>query len=320
MSEQEQVLYVMAEDAGMRLDQYLPSCLSHLSRARAQDLILSGCVLVNKHPAKPSHKVREGEIITVSIKPPEPPAVQAERIPLDIVFEDAHLIIVNKPAGMIVHPAAGAKSGTLVNALMAHSPFLSRAGGADRPGIIHRLDKNTSGLLIVAKTDAAHRLLAKQIGAREIKRQYRALVYGEFSESSGTIDAPIGRSPSDRKRMAVTGTASRHALTHFAVIENFTALSHLRIILATGRTHQIRVHMAYIGHPVVGDAAYGTRPKRFLEQMEPNVIDAITNLRQHMLHAETLGFQHPVTGESLEFTAPLPDEFSRLLKLLKASH
>jgi 23S rRNA pseudouridine1911/1915/1917 synthase len=261
--------------------------------------------------------VREGEVVRVSVEPLEPPSAQAEDIPLEIVFEDTHLLIVNKRAGMVVHPAAGVKSGTLVNALMAYSPFLSRAGGADRPGIVHRLDKDTSGLIIVAKTEAAHRALVERISARKVKRQYRALVYGEFSEAAGTIDAPIGRSPSDRKKMAVVGVRSREALTHFTVKETFRSVSHLQVTLATGRTHQIRVHMAYIGHPVVGDRVYGVRLKRFHEKMDSGIVDAIKRLDRQMLHAETLEFEHPITGEALRFIAPLPEEFENLLNMLR---
>jgi 23S rRNA pseudouridine1911/1915/1917 synthase len=209
------------------------------------------------------------------------------------------------------------KSGTLVNALMAHSPFLSRTGGADRPGIVHRLDKNTSGLIIVAKTEAAHRTLTERIGERKVKRQYRAIVYGNFPESAGTIDAPIGRSPSDRKKMAVTGTRSREALTHFTVTESFPLISYLSVHLATGRTHQIRVHLAYIGHPVIGDTVYGTRLKRFHEKMNLQVVEEIKRLQRQMLHAEVLEFDHPVTGAPLRFTAPLPEEFMKILNLLR---
>lgn len=317
MIREKHTLRATSEDAGTRLDQFLPLRLSQLSRARAQALINAGKVLVDNQLAKPSRRIREGEVVRVSVEPLESPEVDAERIPLDILFEDDHIIIVNKSAGMVVHPAAGVRSGTLVNALMAHSPFLSDVGEADRPGIVHRLDKNTSGVMIVAKTETAHRSLANLISARQVKRRYRALVYGNFRESAGTIDAPIGRSASDRKKMAVTGVRSREALTHFTVVESFPAVSCLVVTLATGRTHQIRVHMAYIGHPVVGDTAYGTRLKHFHERINPLVVDEIQSLERHMLHAESLEFEHPATGERVAFAAPLPEEFTKLLDLLR---
>lgn len=316
MKTREHTLKVDVEHAGTRLDQYLSARLSGLSRSRVQALIRSGSVSVDGQDAKPSHKVRPGESIRVQVEALEPVPFEAEDIPLDILFEDEHIILVNKPAGMVVHPAAGVRSGTLVNALLAHARQLPTLGGTDRPGIVHRLDRNTSGLLVVAKTEVAHRSLVDSIGRRAVKRQYRALAYGSFAESTGTIDAPIGRSPSDRKKMAVTGIGSREARTDFSVLESFGAVSHLNVRLSTGRTHQIRVHMAYIGHPIVGDLVYGTRLKRFHEKMAPAVVDAVSGLHGHMLHAETLEFDHPVTGEQMRFNAPLPEEFRGLLRLL----
>jgi 23S rRNA pseudouridine1911/1915/1917 synthase len=321
MTPEERTLKVSVEHAGTRLDQYIATHVPELSRARAQTLIHSGKVVVDGRSVKPSHKLREGEAIKISMEKVARPSFGAENIPLDIVYEDEHIIVVNKRAGMVVHPAVGAKSGTLVNALMAHTERLARTDAAERPGIVHRLDKNTSGLLVVAKTDVAHRALTESIGRRTVKRQYRALVYGNFAETSGSIDAPIGRSPSDRKKMAVTGVASREAKTHFTVKESFRGASHLEVLLSTGRTHQIRVHMAYIGHPIIGDAVYGSRLKLFHEAMPPMVVEAIANLRSHMLHAETLAFEHPAASESsaklMSFTAPLPEEFDNLLRLLR---
>jgi len=313
----ERTFSVDTEQEGSRLDQFLASLLPEISRARVQALIKAGNAKVDGENTKSSYRVRAGESIWVRIEPVEASSYEAEDIPLAIVFEDEHIIIINKPAGMVVHPAAGVSSGTLVNALLAHSSTLPTAGGIDRPGIVHRLDKNTSGLLVVAKTEAAHRSLTDLISKRAIKRKYRALAYDSFAETKGTIDAPIGRSPSDRKKMAVTGIGSREAMTSFAVIEGFPHISHLSVELSTGRTHQIRVHMAYIGHPIVGDLVYGSRLKRFHDKMTPAVVDAISHLKGHMLHSEILEFDHPVTGKAVRFEAPPPDEFAHLLGLLK---
>jgi len=316
MGVEQRALTVSTEQAGTRLDLYLATSLPDLSRVRAQALIQSGSVQVDGKVVKSSHKVRAGESVRVVIARKEPPSFMPERIPLDIIFEDEHIIIVNKPSGMVVHPAPGVKSGTLVNALLAHTHALAETDAVERPGIVHRLDKNTSGLLIVAKTEQAHRSLTASISQRAVKREYRALVYGNFTESAGTIDAPIGRSASDRKKMAVIGVRSREAKTYFTVRESFPNITHLGVRLSTGRTHQIRVHMAYIGHCVVGDATYGVRLKRFHEQMALPVVEAIRNLKSHMLHAETLEFAHPISGERLTFSAPLPEEFSDFLQIL----
>ena len=317
MKAKQWTLSVSVEHAGSRLDRYLAAHLSDISRSRAQALIHEGHVRVNGRIVKQSHKVQTGESIWVSEETVAPPSCEAEDIPVDIVFEDEHILVVDKPAGMVVHPAAGARSGTLVNALMAHTRRLSTAGGVDRPGIVHRLDKNTSGLLVVAKTEAAHRLLAESIRRRTGRREYRALAYGEFAEAAGTIDAPIGRSPSDRKKMAVIGVRNREAKTHFSVRERLEGVSHLTVQLSTGRTHQIRVHMAHIGHPIVGDSVYGVRLKRFHEKIAPAVVEAISRLRSHLLHAESLEFDHPASGEPVRLNAPLPDEFADMLGLLR---
>ena len=219
MDSKEHTFCVDAENEGTRLDQFLAAKIGDLSRSRARALILSGAAMVDGNTAKPSHKVRLGESIRIVVEPREPCSFEAEDIPLDIVFEDDHIIIVNKAAGMVVHPAPGARSGTLVNALLAHSSDLSKAGGENRPGIVHRLDKNTSGLLVVAKSEVAHGRLTQSIGRRDVKRNYRALAYGQFAETEGTVDAPIGRSPSDRKKMVVGGLGNREAVTHFEVID-----------------------------------------------------------------------------------------------------
>ena len=316
MEAKEHTFRVDSEDHGTRLDQFLAGHVSDLSRARAQALIHSGKATVDGQAAKPSRKVREGESIRILVVPPDLPSYEAEDIPLDIVFEDDHIILVNKPAGMVVHPAAGVTSGTLVNALLAHSRELPKAGGENRPGIVHRLDKKTSGLLVVAKTESSLRKLSESIGRREVKRQYRALAYDKLAETEGTIDAPIGRSPSDRKKMAVGGLGNREALTHFTVREGLANISHLSVRLSTGRTHQIRVHLAYIGHPIVGDPVYGTRLRRFHENMSQPIVDAVGGLVGHMLHSEILEFEHPATKESVRFEVSPPEEFENLLRLL----
>jgi 23S rRNA pseudouridine1911/1915/1917 synthase len=322
MKETEHTFRVDSEEHGTRLDQFLAAHVADLSRARAQALIHAGCATVDGQATKPSHKVREGESVRIVIVPPDRPSFAAENIPLDIVFEDDHIFVINKPAGMVVHPAAGTSSGTLVNALLAHSNELPTTGGEDRPGIVHRLDKKTSGLLVVARTETSLQKLSDSIGRREVKRHYRALAYGTLAESEGTIDAPIGRSPSDRKKMAVGGLGSREALTHFTVREGIGNISHLSVRLSTGRTHQIRVHLAYIGHPIVGDPMYGKRLKRFHDMMPRAVVHAIAGLAGHMLHSEILEFAHPATGESVRFEAPPPEEFENLIGLLreKAAH
>jgi 23S rRNA pseudouridine1911/1915/1917 synthase len=317
MDPMELTFCVDTEHDGTRLDQYLAANIPEISRARAQALIHSGHVTADGHSAKPSHKVRRGESINVRLEPKEPPSFEAEDIALDIIFEDEHIIIINKPAGMVVHPAAGVRSGTLVNALMGRYRGLPKSGGEDRPGIVHRLDKKTSGLLAVAKTEIAHRRLTDRLSRREVKRQYRALAYGAFSESEGTIDAPIGRSPADRKKMAIAGLGARDAVTHFEVRDSGSGLSHLSVRLETGRTHQIRAHMAYIGRPIVGDSVYGTRLRGFHEKMPGPVVEAIRRLEAQMLHAEVLEFEHPTTDEPLRFETPPPEEFARLLGLVR---
>ena len=317
MKPTEHIFSVDDEQHGTRLDLFLAGQTPDLSRARAQALIHSGAATVDGKAAKASHKVREGESIKLIVEPREPPSYEAEDIPLDIVFEDKYIIIVNKAAGMVTHPATTVTSGTLVNALLAHTRSLSSAGGAERPGIVHRLDKKTSGLLVVAKTEIAHRRLSEAISRRDVKRRYRALAYGEISETDGTSDAPIGRSPSDRKKMAVGGLGSRDALTRFTVKERLSGVSHLSVTLSTGRTHQIRVHLAYIGHPIIGDPVYGVRLKRFHEKMPGSTLDNISGLEGFMLHSEILELEHPVTGEPMRFEMSPPEEFQGLLRLLK---
>ena len=275
---------------------------TELSRSRAVALIQEGQVLLNGKTASKKDKVKVGDEITVAVPDAVPLAVLAEDIPLDIVYEDEDLLVVNKPKGMVVHPAAGNYDGTLVNALLSHcKDSLSGINGVMRPGILHRIDKNTSGLLMVAKNDTAHTFLAEQIKEHSFTREYEAVVHGRLKTESGTVNAPIGRHPVKRKQMAVTDKNSKEAVTHYSVIETFDGFTHIRCRLETGRTHQIRVHMAYIGHPVAGDDVYG--PKK-----------AASGLIGQCLHAKKIGFIHPRTKEYMEFESELPDYFKEFLK------
>lgn len=291
-----------AADEGKRLD-LLVSEKCGITRSAASKLIVEGSVTVCGKKAKKSSTASVGCVIETVIPEPEPLDALPENIPVDIVYEDNDLLVVNKPKGMVVHPAAGNYSKTLVNALLYHcSGRLSSINGVIRPGIVHRIDKNTSGLLVVAKTDTAHTGLAAQIKAHSFTREYRAVVCGRFKDTEGTVDAPIGRSMNDRKKMCVTDKNSRNAVTHYSVIEQYEKYAYLRLRLETGRTHQIRVHMAYIGHPVLGDDVYG---KPF------------GGLQGQCLHAGKIGFIHPITGEYLEFVSELPDYFNDVLKKIK---
>lgn len=294
---------VEPEAAGERIDRYLMGQLDGISsRSAIQKLCEDGCVRLAEQCLSKNYKVRSGDSITVAIPDPVELDVTPENIPLDIIYEDPYLLVVNKPKGMVVHPAPGNYSGTLVNALLYHCrDELSGINGVIRPGIVHRIDKDTSGLLIVAKTDAAHLGLAEQIKVHSFKRQYQAIAYGGFPQSSGTINAPIGRHKTDRKKMCVTPEHSREAITHYHVLESLGQFTHLQLQLETGRTHQIRVHLSYIGHPVAGDPVYG--PK-----------NVITELNGQCLHAKVIGFVHPITGEYLEFDSPLPDYFEKFLE------
>ena len=293
------------QDAGKRLDRFLAEQMPDKSRSFVQKLLEDGCVALKYGEAGKNYRVKPGDELTVSVPEPEVLDVLPEDIPLSIVYEDEDLLVVNKPKGMVVHPAAGNYTGTLVNALLFHcGESLSGINGVIRPGIVHRIDKDTSGLLIVAKNDTAHQKLAEQIKEHSFTREYEAVVYGRLGPDEGTVDAPIGRSSTDRKKMCVTDRGSRRAVTHYRVLERFERFTHLRLRLETGRTHQIRVHMAYIGHPVAGDPVYG--PKK-----------VIASLQGQCLHARTIGFVHPRTGEYLEFSSPLPDYFTSFLKTLR---
>ncbi len=304
MTAQSKQWIIPTEAANKRLDAYLSGELD-VSRAQAQQWLNDGLALVDGKSAGKSYKIRGGE--SFSIRIPEPIAydVLAENIPLDIVYEDADLLVVNKPKGMVVHPAAGHYCGTLVNALLYHCENgLSGINGVMRPGIVHRIDMDTSGLLIVAKNDKAHQGLAEQIKAHSFTRVYEAVVVGHLPSSCGTVEAPIGRHPTNRKKMAVTTKNSKPATTHYAVLSEHPGYSHVRLRLETGRTHQIRVHMAYLGHPVAGDMVYGTTN-------QPRECHALGG---QCLHAREIGFVHPITGEELYFASELPPYFVEFLQ------
>ncbi len=287
---------------GLRIDKWICGQECDISRSMLQKLFKDGLVTVNGVPAAKSYAVKNGDTISVSVPDPEPLDVLPENISIDIVYEDDFLLVVNKPKGMVVHPAAGNYSGTLVNALLYHCEGrLSSINGVIRPGIVHRIDKDTSGLLIVAKTDKAHAGLAEQIKAHTFTREYQAVVCGHFREPSGIIDAPIGRHPVDRKKMCVTDKNSKTAKTEYTVIDEFNGYSHVKLKLFTGRTHQIRVHMAYIGHPVFGDEVYG-KPSKYC--------------KGQCLHAKKIGFIHPIDGKYYEFDSELPDYFKYVLDKL----
>jgi len=317
-------------DAGLRLDRFLANHLTGLSRARIQTLIRQGNVEGPEGVLTDAAiKVTPGRHVRITIPEPEPARPLPEPLPLAVVYEDKHLIVIDKPAGLVVHPAAGHAEGTLVNALIAHcGNELSGIGGVKRPGIVHRLDKETSGLLVVAKTDAAHQGLAAQFASHgadgRLVRTYEAFVWGVPPRPTGTIDANLGRSPTNRTRMAVVrGAQGRRAVTHFEVAESFIGpdgkplSSRLRIALETGRTHQIRVHLAHSGHPVMGDPAYGTGFKSSTRRLSENAAKALKNLGRQALHAMELGFEHPVTHRPLHFTSPRPADIQALYDALK---
>ena len=288
-----------ADAVGQRLDKWVAGQGLDLTRCAVQGLIASGHVTVNGKTIPKNYRPKADEQIVVEVPPPEEIEIIPQDIPLDIVYEDEDLLVVNKPKGMVVHPAAGNYDETLVNALMFHCKgTLSGINGVIRPGIVHRIDKNTSGLLIVAKNDFAHQGLAEQIKAHSFTREYEAIAVGHFKETEGTIDAPIGRHPIDRKKMCVTDKHSRNAVTHFAVQKQFAGTAYLRLRLETGRTHQIRVHLAYIGHPIYGDDVYGK---------------AVKGTQGQCLHARKIGFVHPRTGAYLEFEREAPAYFQKLL-------
>ena len=292
------------ENKNQRLDAFLASSLDGLTRSQATRLIESGEVAVNERAVSKSYKLAGGEDIAVTLPEPEPVEAVPQDIPLDVVYEDADVIVVNKPSGMVVHPAPGHPDGTLVNALLYHcAGTLSGIGGALRPGIVHRIDRDTSGLIIAAKNDAAHQYLSAQLADHTLARTYECIVVGKLREDRGAVDAPIARHPTDRKRMAVVA-GGREAVTHWEVIARYPGYTHVRCRLETGRTHQIRVHMAYIGHPILGDTVYGAKKE-------------VPGLTGQCLHAVGLRFLHPRTHEVVELFCPLPEEFTRMLQKIR---
>ncbi len=298
-------LQTTTEEAGLRLDSYLAAAMEGMSRSGAARLLAEGLVTRDGKPLTKSDRVLGGEVITVTVPEVAETELVAQAIPLNIVYEDGDVIVVNKPTGMVVHPAPGHSDGTLVNALLHHcGDSLSGIGGEKRPGIVHRIDRDTSGLIIAAKNDAAHAALTAQLSGHTLGRTYECLVVGNLKEDSGTVDAPIGRHHTDRKKMAVTEKNSRQAVTHWEVIQRYRGVTHLRCRLETGRTHQIRVHMAYIGHPILGDTVYGAKK-------------AVPGLTGQCLHAVALRFIHPRTGELTELHCPLPAEFEAYLEKLR---
>ncbi len=303
-----------------RLDIFLTHAIERSTRTKIQNLIKNQLVQVNGKFVKPSYQLMPGDIVEVRIPvKPRPAHTLPEPIPLDIVYEDDDIIIVNKPAGMVVHPALGNYTGTLVNALLYHSKNLSRSTDVDRAGIVHRLDKNTSGLLVVAKNDVAHAKLAKQFSAHSVDREYWAIVWGHFKESEGVIETKIGRSKSDRKKFAVVDDG-KHAITHYYVLEEFEYLSLVRLQLKTGRTHQIRVHLSHINHPVFGDPTYGGRKIHYsnvTSRIKQEVENLLEVMKRQALHAKTLGFFHPTTEQFVKFDSPLPEDMQFLLQKLR---
>lgn len=297
-------LELMAEAENVRIDKYIADNEQSLTRTAAARLIEQGKVFVNGKTVGKNYKLKKADAIAVEIPDPVVYEAKPENIPIEIIYEDNDLLVVNKPKGMVVHPAAGNYDGTLVNALLYHCKgSLSGINGVMRPGIVHRIDKDTSGLLIVAKNDFAHYSLAEQIKAHSFTREYEAVVYGNLKNDEGTVDAPIGRSQIDRKKMCVTEKNSKHAVTHYSVIARYKGYTHIKCILETGRTHQIRVHMAFLGHPVSGDSVYGIKNEK-------------VDFTGQCLHARKIGFIHPRTKKYLEFTSKLPDYFEKYLEKL----
>lgn len=300
-----QELYLTAEEQGERIDRFLSENLESLSRSYIQKLVKESGVVVNGNPVKANYRINAGDEIRIEIPDPEPVAILPENIPLDILYEDEDILVVNKPKGMVVHPAPGHYSHTLVNAVLYHcGGRLSGINGVLRPGIVHRIDKDTTGSLLICKNDRAHQILSDELKEHHITRRYHAVVHGNLKKDTGTVNAPIGRHPSERKKMSTRSPIGRPAVTHYRVLERFGDYTYIECELETGRTHQIRVHMASISHPILGDPVYGPAKSPF-------------KLTGQTLHAKILGINHPTTGKYMEFDAPLPDYFVSLLERLR---
>lgn len=319
MENQTQIYHIQQAHHGTRLDRFLMGATAELSRTYLQRLIRDGDVTINGTVTKQtSYRLRTGDRVCLTLPPPRPlDTIAPESIPLNILHEDSYLIVLNKPAGMLVHPASGVNSGTLVNALLSHCTDLSGIGGVERPGIVHRLDKDTSGVLVVAKTDVVHRGLSAQFEAHSITRQYIAIVCGVPSEAARTIDARIARSRRDRRRMTTVKTGGRHAVTHYEVLERYPQFASVQLTLETGRLHQIRVHLQHIGHPVVGDAVYGGEQRALNDAETAALKHALARLKRQALHARHLGFRHPVTDEDVSFSTPIPEDMQQVVDALR---
>ncbi len=304
--------------AGRRLDLWLAAKLPGVSRTRLKALVAGGHVSVDGRAVKASTRLKAGQRVVVDVPPPPPETLIAERLPLNVIYEDADVLVLDKPARLVVHPGAGQRTGTLAHALLAHAPSTAGVGGPRRPGIVHRLDKGTSGLLVVAKSPRAYAGLTEQLARRQVTRRYLALVHGEVRQAEGTIDAPMGRHPRHRTRMAVLPPGrGKRAVTRFRVLERFKGFTYLEAQLETGRTHQIRVHLASLGHPVMGDATYRLRSTPRIT--DPALAALVDGLDGVALHAASLAFTHPVTGARLEFASPLPNRIERLLSHLRTT-
>ncbi len=316
MGKMKENITVPEEGQGERLDAFLASAIAELTRSAAQRLIEQGLVRVDGKEVRSSHKLSNGEEITISIPPPEPSAAMPEDMPLNILYEDADIIVVNKPAGLTVHPGAGISSGTLVNGLLGHCKDLSGIGGEIRPGIVHRIDKDTTGILVAAKNDAAHQGLSAQFSEHTVKRVYYALVFGSPKTDKGRIEGEIGRHPADRKKMSGSARHGRHAVTHWKVLARYDGATLLKLRLETGRTHQIRVHLSEAKHPLLGDSVYGG-DARLGNLKDAKLKSLIRDLGRQALHAKTLGFIHPSSNEYIELDSDLPEDMQRIIDYLE---
>jgi 23S rRNA pseudouridine1911/1915/1917 synthase len=310
-------IQIPLKDQGRRIDQFLSETNLHLSRSQAKKLIEEGAILLNNQKTKPSAHIKSGDLISGRLPKPEPLSLEPEPLPLPILYEDSSIIVIDKPAGMVVHPAAGNTSGTLVNALLHHCKDLAGINGVLRPGIVHRLDRETSGVMVVAKDDEAFHQLARQFKNRLVEKVYLAVAHGIFKQDEGLIDTPIGRHPVQRKRMSTRTRKGKTAMTRWKVLERFGPLAFLEIYPQTGRTHQIRVHLSSLGHPILGDPLYGRKGKTGSIQ-DAILKECVKRINRQALHAHRLGFNHPRTGERVQFVAPVPQDMKETLECLRS--